>query len=42
MKKEINFDFTSLYAHSQKVYNIKPNNFRTIKRKQKIKKIFNL
>ena len=38
----INMDFFSLYANVQKVYNITPDNPRVIRRKNKIKKIFNL
>ena len=38
----INMDFVSLYPGVQKAYNIKTPHLRTMLRKQKIKKIFNL
>ena len=37
----VNLDFASLYPHVQKAYNITPIP-RIIRRKNKIKKIFNL
>ena len=38
----INMDFVSLYPGVQKAYNIKTPHLRTMLRKMKIKKIFNL
>lgn len=38
----INFDFTSLYPNVMKQHNINPKHLRTILRKAKIKKLFNL
>lgn len=38
----LNFDFTSLYPGAMKSYNINPKDLRTLIRKEKIKKLFNL
>ena len=38
----INLDFATLYPRTQVAYNITPDNPRVIRRKNKIKKIFNL
>jgi len=38
----LNLDFASLYPRTQVAYNITPDNPRVIRRKNKIKKIFNL
>lgn len=38
----VNLDFATLYPRTQMAYNIKPDNPRLIRRKNKIKKVFNL